>query len=87
MSPSLLQPDLRQSLGLHWHYLILLSGFYGIPVSFQHLINVILRLYHVYAAAYLDDVIHFFTWIDFLHYLREMLGKLQKVALTNATCG
>ncbi|KAK3547892.1 hypothetical protein QTP70_000347 [Hemibagrus guttatus] len=78
-----LAPDARpktafSTSGGHWQYRILPFGLRGAPATFQHLMDIALRPYRTFTAAYLDDVlIHSSTWVDHLFHLREVLSGLQ----------
>ena len=48
-------------------------GFYGVPVSFQRMMDQVIRGMDQFASAYLDDLI---TWEDHLAHLRAVLNKL-----------
>ena len=55
----------------------------GTPVTFQCMMDQVIRGMHKFASAYLDDLIIFSTtWEDHLTHLRAVLGRLQELGLT-----
>ncbi len=67
----------------HWHYRTLPFSLHGAPATFQRMMDILLRPYQSYAAAYLDDVvIHSEAWEDHLDRLRRVLSELRRAGLT-----
>ncbi|XP_069074081.1 astrocytic phosphoprotein PEA-15 isoform X1 [Pleurodeles waltl] len=63
-----------------YHFTVFPFGLHGAPATFQRLMDRLLKPFHDFAAAYLDDiVIYSDTWEDHLHHLDEVFR-----ALTNA---
>ena len=58
-------------------------GLRNAPVTFQRLMDDVLRDCTNFAPAYIDDVaIFIMTWTEHLHHLRTVLGVLQEEGLT-----
>ncbi|KAI2652403.1 Retrovirus-related Pol polyprotein [Labeo rohita] len=67
----------------HWQYRTLPFGLHGAPATFQRLMDIILRPYQAYTAAYIDDVvIHSEHWDEHLSHLRRVLTELRWAGLT-----
>lgn len=61
----------------HWQYWVLPFSLHAAPATFQQLMDIVHCNHLPYAAAYLDDVmIHFSSWEDHLHHLKQALGEL-----------
>ncbi len=68
--------------GLH-QFITLPFGLFGAPVTFQRLMDKILRPHTAYAAAYLDDIIIYSQdWQRHMVHLREVLRALRGAGLT-----
>ncbi|KAI2647466.1 Retrovirus-related Pol polyprotein from transposon 17.6 [Labeo rohita] len=67
----------------HWQYRTLPFGLHGAPVTFQRMMDIILRPHQAYAAAYLDDVVvHSEAWEEHLDRLWRVLSELRQAGLT-----
>ncbi len=67
--------------GLH-QFVTLPFGLFGVPATFQRLMDKILRPHTAYAAAYLDDIIYSQDWQRHMVHLREVLRALRGAGLT-----
>lgn len=64
----------------HW---ALSLNVYGVPTTFQRMMDIILQSHHTFANANLNDaVIHTEGWEEYLTHLQNVLSEFSRAALT-----
>lgn len=61
----------------HWHNMVHHSVLYRAPMTFQQLIDIVLRHHQHYAADYLNDI-YFKSWLDHLVHLGKVVWALKE---------
>ncbi|XP_069089507.1 uncharacterized protein [Pleurodeles waltl] len=66
-----------------YQFTVLPFGLHGAPATFQRLMDQLLRPFHDFTAAYLDDIVIFSsTWSDHLLHLGEVFSAVAAAGLT-----